>query len=227
MSTQKHSTIRNCTFQSERAKRRIDRILAALDGQMLPASALAAKVYCDQSLVTEYLRYLRAEPDRRARIAGYDIINGTRRPLYGLGSEPDAPMTRQTNQERYARVQADPEKYERHLTKARERHQRIRAAVPAEQRQRDRRTYDPPLEIQIVDLLGRMPGCTNEQIADRLQANQRAVQRVTQRLRKSGEIQRAKATTMKTWQWEVPERPMTATPRVKPQPWFAALAGAA
>jgi hypothetical protein len=214
--------IRRATFKSNRAQIRIARLLVLLEGCMLPSAALAELLHCDQSLATEYLRHLRAAP-RRVRVAGYETVNGVKRALYGLGDAPDEPMTRMTGRERYAKVQADPEKYELHLTKARDLHRRKRAAVPPEQRQRDRRIYDPPLEIQIVDLLNRMPGCTNEQIASRLDANQRAVQRVTQRLSKAGAIQRAKASTMKKWQWEVPDRPMTATPRVTPQPWFAAL----
>lgn len=216
---------RKSTFQSKRAQIRIKRLLALLEGQTLPASTIAEKLHCDRSLVTEYLRHLRAEPNRRARITGYDVVNGTRRPFYGLGIEPDAPMTRQTNQERYAKVQADPVKYELHLTKARDLHRIKRAAVPPELRQRDRRIYEPPLEVQIVDLLSRMPGCTNKQIASRLEANERAVQLVTRRLSKAGEIQRAKVSTMKKWQWEVPDRPMTPVPKVKAQSWFGALLG--
>jgi DNA-binding MarR family transcriptional regulator len=216
-------TARRSTFQSKRAQIRIKRLLALLEDRTLSSSEIAKKLYCDQSLVTEYLRHLRTGPSRRARIADYEVVNGTKRALYGLGSEPDAPLTRQTNQERYAKVQADPVKYERHLTKARDLHRRKRATVPPEQRQRDRRIYEPPLPVQVVDLLKRMPGCTNEQIADRLQANERAVQRVTQRLSKTGAIQRAKASTMKKWQWETPDRPMAFVPRVARQTIFAAL----
>lgn len=212
------------TFKTYRAQIRIERLLAHLEGRMLPASTLAELMHCDQSLVTEYLRYLRSEP-RRVRIAGSEIVNGVRRVLYGLGSEPDVPMPRMTNKERYARLQSDHEKYERHLAATRDLRRRKRAAVPPEQRQRDRRTYDPPLDVQIVDLLTRMPGCTTEQVANRLEANERAVQRAMQQLSKAGTIQRAKGSTMKKWQWELPDRPMTPTPRIKPQKWFSVLAG--
>lgn len=218
--------IRRTTFKSKRAQIRIERLLALLEGRMLPSVTIAELLHCDQSLATEYIRHLKAEP-RRVRVAGHETVNGVKRALYGLGDGPDEPMTRQTNQERYAKVQADPVKYERHLTKARDLHRRKRAAVPLERRQRDRRVYDPPLEVQVLELIKRMPGYTNEQIANRLPANERAVQRVTRRLKNAGAIQRAKASTMKTWQWEVPERPMTATPRVAPQPWFASLMAAA
>jgi hypothetical protein len=194
-------------------------MLELLKGQTLPASAIAKKLYCDQSLVTEYLRHLRAAP-RRVRIADYEVVNGTKRPLYGLGSEPDAPMTRKTNKERHAAVRADPKRLERRREVCREAYARRRAKTP---RQRDRRTYDPPLPDQVLDLLGKMPGYTTEQIAQRLEANQRAVQLVVQRLRREGKVQRAEAGTMKAYQWETPNRPMTAVPKFAPQTIFAAL----
>lgn len=211
---------RNTTFQSKRAQIRIGRLLALLDGRMLPASDLAAHLYCDQSLVTEYLRHLREEPNRRVRIAGYDVVNGTKRPLYGLGSKPDAPMTRKTNKERHAAVKSDPKRLERRREVCRESYWRRREKIP---RQRDRRVYDPPLPDQVLGLLGKMPGYTTEQIAQRLDANQRAVQLVVQRLRREGKVQRAAASTMKAYQWEIPGRPMSAVPKVSRQTIFAAL----
>ena len=211
---------RNPTYQSKRARIRIERLLGLLDGQTLSARDLAARLYCDQSLVTEYLRYLRQEPNRRVRIAGHDVVNGTKRPLYGLGSEPDEPMTRKTNQERHAAVRNDPKRLERRRELCRESYQRRRERPP---RQRDRRVYDPPLPVQVLGLLERMPGYTTEQIAQRLEANQRAVQLVVQRLRREGKVLRAEASTMKAYQWEIPSRPMTAVPKVAPQSIFAAL----
>jgi len=211
---------RNTTFQSKRAEIRIKRLLALLEGRTLPASDLAEKLHCDQSLVTEYLRHLREEPNRRVRIAGHDVVNGTKRPLYGIGGEPDEPMTRKTNQERYADVVADPKRLERRREICRETYARRRAKTP---RQRDRRTYDPPLPDQVLGLLGKMPGYTTEQIAQRLDANERAVQLVVQRLRREGKVRRAEASTMKAYQWETPDRPMAAVPRVARQTIFAAL----
>jgi predicted transcriptional regulator len=212
--------IRNTTFQSKRAQIRIERLLALLAGQTLPASTIAEKLYCDQSMATEYLRHLRSEPNRRVRIAGYDVINGTKRPLYGLGSEPDAPMTRKTNVERHAAVRADPARLERRRELSRQSYSRRRAQIP---RQRDRRVYDPPLPDQVLALLGKMPGYTTEQIAQRLDANQRAVQLVVQKLRREGKVRRAEASTMKAYQWETPGRPMAAVPKVPRQTIFAAL----
>ena len=211
---------RNTTFQSKRAQRRIERLLELLVGQNLPACTLAEKLHCDQSMVTEYLRYLREEPNRRVRVAGHDVVNGTKRPLYGLGSEPDAPMTRKTNKERHAAVKSDPVRLERRREVCRESYWRRRAKTP---RQRDRRVYDPPLPEQVLGLLGKMPGYTTEQIAQRLDANQRAVQLVVQRLRLEGKVRRAEASTTKAYQWETPERPMTPVPKVLRQTIFAAL----
>jgi predicted transcriptional regulator len=216
---------RRSTFQSKRAQIRIRRLLALLKGaeKPLPSVTIAEKLHCDTSLVTEYIRHLKKEP-RLVRIADYDVVNGTKRALYALGAEADAPMTRQSNGERYALVKNDPARRQRRNELARKRAKEKRAALKPDQRQRDRRVYDPPLEQQIPSLLEKMPGYTTEQIAQRLNANERAVQRVVQRLRKAGTVQRAANSTMKAHQWELPHRPMAAVPRIrKPQGVFAAL----
>jgi hypothetical protein len=95
--------------------------------------------------------------------------------------------------------------------------------VPAELRQRDRRTYDPPLPQQVLALVEKMPGYTTEQIAYRLDANLRAVITAVRSLAKEGEIQRAKNSTMKAYQWEAPARPMARVPKVARQSIFGAL----
>jgi biotin operon repressor len=210
---------RNTTFQSKRAQIRIERLLALLAEGNMSSAALAGKLYCHQTLVAEYIRYLRREP-RRVRIADYEIINGTKIRLYGLGDAPDTPMRQMTNSERHARLKADPERLKRCRQRERQAYAHWRAQTP---RQRDRRVYNPPLEDQVLGLLGKMPGYTTEQIAQRLDANQRAVQLVVQRLRREGKVRRAVASTMKMYQWEIPERPMAAVPKVAPQSIFAAL----
>lgn len=213
---------RNVTFQSARAQLRIARLLELLADGMLPARALAEKLHCDQSGVTEYLRHLGAEP-RRVRVAGYEVVNGTKRRLYGLGAEPDEPMTAKTNKERYAAVLADPVRLQRTRELSRARHRQRRDAVPLEQRKRNRLRMDQALEPRILAILAECPGYTVDQLAAKMSVGERSTRTAVEKLRAAGSIQRSSNATGKKHRYEVPEKPLPAPVASKPQLWFAAL----
>lgn len=218
--------IRNATFTSARAGLRIARIIEVLAQGPMTTIAIADAIHCDRSAVTEYLRHLMSQEPRQVRIADYETIsgecNGSKRPLYALGAEPDAPLTKQSNQEKWAKVRADPEKYEASLKSRRESARRTRAKK-AEVHQRDRRVYDPPLPQQVAELVESMPGYTTPQIAEKLGANERAVIRVIAKLRTAGAIRRAEHWRTKEYRWETPINPMPAPVVAKQQGIFAAL----
>jgi hypothetical protein len=213
---------RNVTFQSKRAQLRIIRLLELLADGMLPARTLAEKLHCDQSGVTEYLRYLGAEP-RRVRVAGYEVVNGTKRRLYGLGAEPDEPMTAKTNQERYAAVLADPVRLQRTRELSRARHRQRRDAVPLEHRKRNRLRMDQSLEPRILSILAECPGYTVDQLAAKMSAGERSTRTAVEKLRAAGTIQRSANAKGKKHRYETPGKPMPAPLITKPQGAFAAL----
>lgn len=215
---------RKVTFTSVRAQKRIARILQELAHGALPAAWLANKVHCDHSMVTDYLQHLMAEP-RRVRIVGHEVINGSKRPLYGLGNAPDAPNTVQKNNERWAKVKADPVKYSASLESRKEHHRRKRALVPMEERIRDRRVYDPPLIEQVEMLVAERPGFTRLQIAEELDANERAVMRVLQQLMKEEKVRPCVHGNRKAHQYETMDKPLPPPPELpkRPQNPFSAL----
>lgn len=204
--------VRNLTFASARALRKIERILTALKDGMLSAGDLAAKLHADHSGVTDYLAHLMREP-RRVRIAGYSIVRhpnggGSRQPLYGLGSEPDAPSAPATNAERWQRVKADPARLEQATRRNRERNRRLRDAVPPEQRQRRRLCKDEALEPRILELLNEAPGYSQAQFAARFQVSERSVRTAICKLRATGAIRRAANATSKEHRYETPDNPL-------------------
>jgi len=215
---------RNIKFTSVRAQRRIARILQELANGPLPALWLAHKVHCDHSMVTDYLQHLMAEP-RQVRVVGYEVVNGCKRPLYGLGVDPDEPNKVQDNTERWQKVKADPVKYSASLESRREHHRRKRALVPMEERKRDRRVYDPPLIEQVETLVAERPGFTRLQIADELDANERAVMRVLQQLMKAEKIRPCAHGNRKAHQYETADKPLPPPPAFPKQPQnpFSAL----
>lgn len=196
---------RNTTFQSKRAQIRIARILNLLEGQMLSSQALAENLHCHQSGVTDYIKHLKSTTPRQVRIADYEVVNGCKRALYALGSEPDAPMTTQTNQEKWAKVKAKPEVYAKSLESRRKSAARIRATKP---KLRDRRNYDPPLPVQVNELVVKKAGYTIPEIAVMLDASERAVIRAVNQLREQGLVRRAKNGMSKKFRWESPANPL-------------------
>jgi hypothetical protein len=204
---------RNTTFTSARAQRRISRILQELAHGALPAVWLANKVHCDHSMITDYLQYLMAPP-RRVRIVGHEVVNGSKRPLYGLGSDADVPNTVQTNQEKWEKVKSDPVKYSASLESRKEHHRRKRALVPMEERKRDRRVYNPPLIEQVEMLVSERPGFTRLQIAEQLDANERAVMLVLQKLMKAEKVRPCIYGNRKAHQYETVDRPLPPPPEI-------------
>lgn len=210
-------------FTSTRGQMRVARVLKSLEAGPLRSAEIAKLVFCDVSLVLAVIKHLKAEP-QRVFIFDYPVIDGQKVPLYALGSEPDAVRTRRTKQEHYAIRRADPEKHAKTLAQDRARRRAARAALPASEKLRDRRVYDPPLDQQILTLL-EVPGYTMSQMAAKLDANPRSIQTAIRKLRKEGKAQRAANGTKKEWQWELCTRPLPA-PIVsvrKPQGIFAAL----
>lgn len=214
---------RKVTFQSERAQLRIARLIEILRGRKLSCTQILAELHCDRSLATEYLRHLRHDKPRRVRIAGYAIIDGSRIPMYQLGNRPDAPLTCKTNEERYARVKADPALYAAHIENARARHRAIRDAVPIEKRQRNRLTKDEALEPRILALLAKHPGYSLVQMATLMDVGERSTRTALKKLKDSGQVQRADNASSKEWRYELPDNPLQAPMRIKPQGIFAAL----
>lgn len=216
--------MRNVTFTSKRAQVRIERILKELRWGALSAADLAEKVHCDHSMVTAYLAHLMDEP-RRVRIESHEVINGCKRPLYGIGNGPDAPLTVQTNVEKWLKVKADPVKYAKSLESRKQSYRRRRALVPPEQRQRCRRVYDPPLPVQVEELLNKRAGYTVEQITTALDASEKSVMKAVRTLVKEGKVRRAVHSKNKAFQYETPNNPMPKPldiPKTK-QGIFAAL----
>lgn len=206
-------THKQITFKSKRAQLRIERILEVLQAGPLSSADLALAVHCDRSAIYDYLAHLMAEP-RRVRIfdhpAATDAKIAARVPRYALGSEPDAELVPLTPADYRASVKNDPQRLARRQQTDRDRMRRKRAAVPIEERVRDRRVYDPPLEEQIHALLNTSPGYDRPKITARLGANERAVQRALRALVASGRVRRAEHGTGKTWKWETPENPVPA-----------------
>lgn len=214
------------TFTSVRALTRIQRILDLLKGGPMTTREVGEALYMDQTMASAYLRFLMFAP-RRVYICGYRIVGKRSAPMFALGDLPNARPTRQTNKERWAKVKADPVKYAKSLESRRNVHRRKREQIPLEQRQRDRRVYDPPLHVQVIDLLGQFPGYTGKQMAARLDANARSIRSVLSELRREGKIQRSPHGTGKEYAWELPHKPLPAplsrTLGIKPQSWAAAL----
>lgn len=213
---------RNLNFKSQRAQRRINRILEVLkDGPML-ARTIADAVHCHRSMVTDYLTHLMDEP-RRVRIADYWIIGKRKAPCYGLGSDPNEESTPMTHAERWAAVKADPVRYAAALESRKRAHKKKREKMGP--KLRDRRVYVPPLPEQVLSLLLEVPGYTTPQMAIKLDANERAVRTAVSQLKKGGKIRRAQNSTMKEYQWETLEKPMPAplAKTMKPQTIFSAL----
>lgn len=200
---------RNVTFQSERARLRIERLLAILQGRVLSCQEICAELFCDASLTTEYLRHLRAEP-RRVRIARVDIVDGCRVPMYEIGTAPDAGLKRMTNQERNAKMKADPVRYARYIERERKKRKAYRAALPAEQRQRVRLFKDEDPVPRIVALLSERPGYDLLQIADKLNVGERSIRTAIRKLRLSGEVRLCEHATGKKHRYELPSNPLPA-----------------
>ena len=210
------------TFRSKRAQLRIARLLELLADGMLPARTLSEKMHCDHSMVTQYLGHLGAEP-RRVRVAGHDVINGTKRPLYGLGSEPDEAVTTKTKSERYAEILADPVRLQHVRERSMERHRMKRDAVPIEQRKRNRLRKDQALEPRILQILSESPGYSVDKLAAKMGVGERSTRTAIEKLRAAGHVQRATGARSKKHLFETPEKPLAPPVVTKPQGIFAAL----
>lgn len=216
------------TFNSERGKLRLARILALLENGPMATREIAAALHMDRSGVTDYLAHLMRDP-RRVRIAEYHTIsgaiNGNRQPLYGLGAEPDVPLTRIDNVERWNRVKAKPQLYAKSLEDRKKHHRRKRDAVPPELRKRERRRLDEPLEPLILALLAEVPGYDTTQIAVKLRAGKRSVRTALEKLRAAGSVRVAANASSKAYRFERPDNPLPP-PLAAGQPkhsWAAAL----
>lgn len=213
---------RLATFNTKRSLLRIERILKIMEGRQMSAKQITAALFCDQSLTTEYLRHLRSEP-RRVRICKYDVIEGCRVPLYELGTEPDAPMTRKSGAQKHAEMKADPVRYARYLERERKNRKAKRDAVPVEKRQRKRLCLHERLEPRILKILAECPGYTTPQLAEKMKVGERSTRTAVDKLKKSGQIQRAVNAHTKMYCYELPTKPVPPRVAPRPQSIFAAL----
>lgn len=113
-------------FTTMMSRVRLDRVLYALEllGP-LTAQELADECLIGRRGIMYYLDQLRAEGIARITTWEYvGVIHFKPTPMYGLGSEPDAPRPARkpsalTSQEFRDRLVADPEKHQRYLAKRR------------------------------------------------------------------------------------------------------------
>lgn len=117
------------SYSSPRGLYQTGRIMAALKVSPLTRAELCAKLHLSIGTVCYYLGHLMEKP-RRVRICGYSpaVRRGRRPPIYALGSAPDKPEPpRETREDRYKKLKADDDKYNRHLTRKRVKEQLERA----------------------------------------------------------------------------------------------------
>lgn len=210
-------------FTSERARLRIERILALLKVERLTVREIAARLHADPSGINPYMIHLREAP-RRIHIAEYDEARETgERALarYALGDEPDAPYPKKSKATYWQEIKANPER----LAKVRESGARTR-----EKRRgrnyliRETRRYDPPLIEQVQSFVEAWPGNTTRTIADKLDATYGAVKQSLSDLKRRGVLtyqRRTRAGAM--WEAANRQRVQHAPIVTKQQGIFAAL----
>lgn len=111
------------TFDSENARRFIERMLAALAEQRMTRAEMEAKLFASKTKVLNYIRHLHggAGAEKRIYVCKYlDMPNGGRNPQYAVGNKRDAkPLGSRTMSERWARIKSDPAKHAQRLAKLR------------------------------------------------------------------------------------------------------------
>lgn len=109
-------------FNSPRAVRAIERILAALCRHMT-CNELAESLHMDKSLARAYLRHLMQAEERgekrRIRVVEWRVTSGRgcrRAPVYQRGSGPSAPEPpAQTSADQFRKLKADPVKHAKRI----------------------------------------------------------------------------------------------------------------
>lgn len=207
-------------FKSQRAKIRIDRILAILEREQLTVRELAARLHSSKSAINHYIKHLHAEP-KRIFIAGYAPGSQRGIALYTKGDQEDAPYQKKSKGQYWQEVKADPERLA--ATHA------VQARVRAKKRGREHllrqcKKYDPPLLEQVKKYVEMWPGSTTRQIAERIDATFGGVKQAVSELKRSGILTFEKRTREGAF-WELASRKKVrhAPVVVKPQGIFAAL----
>lgn len=171
-----------CNFTSERARRRIERMLALLKKECLTVEQIADKMHAAKSGTNVYVVHLH-KVEKQIHIAGWDTSGYRAVAVFAKGDKPDAPKPPKKSKEQIWReIKADPEKLaKRHMEQANLRDRRREGRPPRAQRH-----YDPPLEQQVQEFIDAWPGMTAEQIADKLDACHRSTARALTKLHKQG-----------------------------------------
>lgn len=106
------------TYESARALRQIDKILALLAERPMTLAELSKGIHMTMTGVYGYLEVLRAEPKRvYVKDFGPPPVRGRRAPIYALGSADDAiEPARKTHAEYYREMKrVDPDRYRLYL----------------------------------------------------------------------------------------------------------------
>lgn len=212
------------TFDTRAARERIKRMVALLRKEPMTAQQIADALHCHKATANLYLQHLRTNP-RRVRVSAYTLIGNKYIPVYAIGKEPDARRQKMTHREKWAKLKSRPEQYEKTMVRRRAYHhaKRDELGLP----RRPMKKYPKPLVKMILELLEQSPGYTVSKMAARFGTGKKAVGIALTRLHKAGKIQRAKASTLKEFEWELPHKPMPEPVAkvlgIQPQSWMSAL----
>lgn len=95
-------------YQRSRSERQQARILAALAVAPATSLELADTLHMSRSATNKHLLALQAQPNRRVRIVGFDVVvPGRARGIYGLGAGRDITIT-EVQRKRVLKAMAEP-----------------------------------------------------------------------------------------------------------------------